>query len=434
MNFGLQVLRNIFLVLGSFLVLDRFLIRGRSLLPGRPLCGAVFFLLSLSLVLPRLVFPAAAQVKTEQNCPDARPLSFPKDHGAHRCYQTEWWYYTGHLVEESSGDEQGENKVFTKPSDFGFQFTIFRKSEPGGGSHKFMAHGALSRLSVAREAGIDGASKPSEGAKPELFTFAQVVGDEGVGLAGASDSRLEVWVQDWKAEQFGNKQVLEYELKDGTRIRLIAEEVQPLVLNGDAGKSHKADCPKCFSFYYSMPQLKLSGEIIKGDIIKHVRGIGWMDHEFMSGAMEPGTIGWDWFSLYWPDGASLMAFQLRRSGKESYLAGTHIAANGQVSKLVGSDISLTPSDSWKSKRGVNYPTEWKLVVNKLNLNLELGAIIKEQVVEPEKLQRLESPDKTTKNRDKMPSEYWEGAVEDQKQNIRGYLEMTGYEHPIDNIL
>ena len=47
-------------------------------------------------------------------------LEFPKDHGAHPGYRTEWWYYTGNLRSES-GDL------------YGFQLTFFRRqiSPPG---------------------------------------------------------------------------------------------------------------------------------------------------------------------------------------------------------------------------------------------------------------------------------------------------------------
>lgn len=389
------------------------------------------FLLSVfTLVTPQLVRLAAAEPKGKDNCPDARPLTFPRDHGAHRCFQTEWWYYTGHLVEENNGDKLGGPNIFSKPSDFGFQFTIFRKSDGHGSSDKYLAHGALSTLSKEDSDEVHADSNGQASPKLARFTFAQVVGDEAVGLAGASNLRLEVWVQDWKAQQVADRHVIEYELKDGTKIRLIAEESYPPILNGDSGKSRKADCEQCFSFYYSIPHLKLSGEIIKGDKIKRVHGIAWMDHEFMSGAMEQGTIGWDWFSLYWPDGASLMVFQLRRKGKESYLAGTHMSSNGQVTKLSGGDIALIPIDQWRSRGGVSYPTKWQLKVNKLNLESEVSAIIKEQVIEPERLKATNTPDKA----DHLPSEYWEGAVEDKKQNIKGYLEMTGYERPIGALL
>ena len=40
---------------------------------------------------------------------------FPRDHGAHPDFQTEWWYYTGVLA--TAEDRR-----------FGFQFTIFRRA------------------------------------------------------------------------------------------------------------------------------------------------------------------------------------------------------------------------------------------------------------------------------------------------------------------
>ena len=47
-------------------------------------------------------------------------FSFPKDHGAHPDYQTEWWYYTGHLIAEDG-------------SKFGYELTFFRYALPLGG-------------------------------------------------------------------------------------------------------------------------------------------------------------------------------------------------------------------------------------------------------------------------------------------------------------
>ena len=42
-----------------------------------------------------------------------RVLVFPRDHGAHPEYKTEWWYYVGHL-KAASGEA------------FGYQLTFFR--------------------------------------------------------------------------------------------------------------------------------------------------------------------------------------------------------------------------------------------------------------------------------------------------------------------
>jgi predicted secreted hydrolase len=40
-------------------------------------------------------------------------FQFPRDHGAHPDYKTEWWYYVGHL-QAASGES------------FGYQLTFFR--------------------------------------------------------------------------------------------------------------------------------------------------------------------------------------------------------------------------------------------------------------------------------------------------------------------
>ena len=54
-----------------------------------------------------------------------RVRQFPRDHGAHPEFKTEWWYYVGHL-QAASGES------------FGYQLTFFRvalrKPDPGARS------------------------------------------------------------------------------------------------------------------------------------------------------------------------------------------------------------------------------------------------------------------------------------------------------------
>ena len=67
-----------------------------------------------------------------------RNWSFPADHGAHPNYQTEWWYYTGQLRDESGSAQ------------FGYQLTFFRRSTSPSSESEFnqfyLAHAALSDL------------------------------------------------------------------------------------------------------------------------------------------------------------------------------------------------------------------------------------------------------------------------------------------------
>ena len=67
---------------------------------------------------------------------------FPRDHGSHPAFQTEWWYYTGNLA-----DADGRR--------FGFQFTIFRRALSGEGTEStsefranqvYMAHFTVSDI------------------------------------------------------------------------------------------------------------------------------------------------------------------------------------------------------------------------------------------------------------------------------------------------
>src|SRR2546430_9051386 len=73
-----------------------------------------------------------------------RKLSFPADHYSHPDFQTEWWYYTGHLNSKSS-------------KKYGYQVTFFRfglrdrqreekQEHPILFSELYMAHFALSDI------------------------------------------------------------------------------------------------------------------------------------------------------------------------------------------------------------------------------------------------------------------------------------------------
>ena len=67
---------------------------------------------------------------------------FPKDHGPHPDYKTEWWYYTGNLKTDSGRE-------------FGYQLTFFRRALTAemlarksrlGTSQIYMAHFALTDI------------------------------------------------------------------------------------------------------------------------------------------------------------------------------------------------------------------------------------------------------------------------------------------------
>ena len=70
-------------------------------------------------------------------------IEFPRDHGEHRDFQTEWWYLVGVVADENRRE-------------FGFQFTLFRQALTPEVSFEgawrtgqiYMSHFAISDIAV----------------------------------------------------------------------------------------------------------------------------------------------------------------------------------------------------------------------------------------------------------------------------------------------
>jgi predicted secreted hydrolase len=112
--------------------------------------------------------------------PEVRPgvtLSFPRDHGAHPEFRTEWWYVTGWL--EADG------------APLGFQLTFFRtrpaidEANPSAFAPKqiLFAHSALSDPALGR------------------LLHDQRVARAGFGLAEASEADTGIVLDDWSLER-----------------------------------------------------------------------------------------------------------------------------------------------------------------------------------------------------------------------------------------
>ena len=98
---------------------------------------------------------------------------------------------------------------------------------------------------------------------------------------------------------------------------------RPPVLNGKAGFSQKAPHPLNSSYYYSRPQLAVSGTLRLDGVAVAVSGHAWLDHEWSSEILPEGARGWDWIGINLHDGGGLMGFQMRDGeGRAIWGAGT----------------------------------------------------------------------------------------------------------------
>jgi predicted secreted hydrolase len=156
--------------------------------------------------------------------------SFPRDHGRHDGYQSEWWYYTGQLYAT-------EARPFRDKPRYGYQLTFFRRQSSSDAPSEYLAHAALTDIAAGRT------------------YFSARRGGGLLGVAGAASGSLEVWSGDWLAELIDSRHILRFSTDLGggiARIRLIGSPDLSPWLQGDGGYSFKGGCASCGSSYYSL--------------------------------------------------------------------------------------------------------------------------------------------------------------------------------------
>jgi len=357
-----------------------------------------------------LLEPLAAQYRMA--LPGYR-FEFPRDHFNHPDFQTEWWYTTGNL-KCADGHR------------FGFELTFFRQAvsrDPGRTAawelkDLYIAHLALSDL---------------DGGK---FYHAERTNRSGPGIAGVSEAQSSMWNGNWQIQWDGGDQKRQAELQatlqaslqaidERFELHLRLRPEKPPVIHGENGVSQKADGPGHASYYISFTRLETTGSIELQGKKFEVTGTSWMDHEFFTHQLDANQTGWDWLSLQFADNTELMLFHIRRNDGsiDPYSAGTYVDAQGKTTHLRNSDFALQPLEqTWTSPatRAV-YPIQWKIAVPKLGLELEAKT--------PLASQELSTTAKVLPN-------YWEGAITiagtrgSKALSGVGYLEMTGYDHPV----
>lgn len=331
---------------------------------------------------------------------EPRAFSFPRDHGPHEGFRTEWWYVTANLF---AGDQGA----------FGAQLTFFRnalvppQAMPASSSrfrnaHVWMAHFALSDQ------------------RRGTFHFAERFAREGTGLAAITGDPFSVHVEEWRIRSEGEAFApLRLSARDGdAALELWLEPVKPVVLQGEAGLSRKGPEPGNASYYYSMPRLAARGTVELDGRRVAVEGEAWLDREWSTSALGSELSGWDWFALQLDDGRELMFYRLRRKdgSADAFSRGSLVARDGSSRPLEASEVELTALSTWVSPRGATYPARWRLAIPAEELDLELRPRLDDQELA-------------------LTVRYWEGAVAvaGTSRGVpvagHGFVEMTGYDAP-----
>ena len=333
--------------------------------------------------------------------------AFPRDHGAHEEYRTEWWYYTGQVTAKNG-----------RP--FGYELTFFRRGMPREQTKTLPSQWAVTHLYLAHFA----VSDVSKG----RFHYAEKMSRAGLGKAGAASDRLNVWIDRWSAESpLAAPGTQTLHAADGDlAIQLTVSPEKPLVVHGTGGISRKGSVAA--SHYYSFTRLATTGTLSVGGERFDVTGTSWMDHEFSSAELGKDLVGWDWFCLQLDDQRELMLYRLRRTdgSADPVSSGTLIDRDGRGHHLTVSEFTLEPISYWTSQTShARYPQRWRLTIPSQQLSFELVPLMADQ-----ELSTTRSTQVT----------YWEGAIEatgsiqGRAARAQGYMELTGYVERIPNKL
>lgn len=350
-------------------------------------------------------------------------FEFPKDHGKHSGFRSEWWYLTSTLRT-------------TQGRLFGVQYTLFRQayapqvvgSSAWQNGQLYLAHFAVTdvtgglhradqRFARQHTANADVENEPHFLAKIDDWRLAQIADQTAFEDTSAEDTSLEhtslaeTSVEDAFLENSWRLQLNAQGTADGQDFGVALELAAdtPPRLQGESGLSRKGVDQA--SYYYSLPRMSTKGAVtINGEHFQ-VAGLTWMDREWSTSVLADGVVGWDWLSLHLNDGRDLMIFRLRRSDgqRDVYDHGLLVDKNG-TNALAHADFKMLPKRYWQDRQGASWPVEWRVELA-TGESLHVSAALDDQLME-------------------VGLVYWEGLVQvknEQKILIgEGYLELTGY--------
>ena len=295
-----------------------------------------------ALALAALALTAATPARTDYPVvhPGAR-FAFPREHGAHPAFRTEWWYVTG-LLKTRDG------------RDLGFQITFFRTTpgtDPANPSRfapkqVLFAHAALSDPGIGH------------------LLHGERAARAGFGIAQARIGDTDVRLRDWRIRRLADGRFVTNVSTPEFALSLTLTPHQPPLLEGKEGYSQKGPRPEQASYYYSMPHLAVTGSLMRNRQAQLVTGQAWLDREWSSDYLGSGAVGWDWTGLNLDDGGALMAFRIRGAGgKQVWAGGSLRRADGRIVRFAPGDVRFDPLKQWRSPRtGAVYPVTQRLSI------------------------------------------------------------------------
>jgi predicted secreted hydrolase len=309
-------------------------------------------------------------------------ITFPSDHASHPEFAVEWWYITANLTDQQNNP-------------YALQWTLFRfasdtQNTPWSDAQQYMGHVGLR----------DG----------KQAWFEERFARGGVGNAGISTAPFNAFIDDWQwLSQSPNMfpSTLEFTIDTHIKVNLDFTADKPFLKHGEQGFSRKLRNSEQASYYYSQPNIQVSGQLELPSGTVEVAGNAWFDHEWTSQYLSPQAKGWDWFSIHFDDGTKLMLFNMRHGQDEDFWSGTLLKKDGTAIHLNEADIQgkVTKQDKVEGRL---LPLYWSIQLPKHQVDIQIA------------------PMQTNQWNPGLFSYYEGGTVISGSHVGVGFIELTGY--------
>ncbi|GAB2945927.1 lipocalin-like domain-containing protein [Hymenobacter coalescens] len=328
-------------------------------------------LLSAATALLLLTGPTGCILKpTTRHDTSEDRAQLPREEAVHVRNSVEWWYFTGHLRDQQSGEQYGIEYVF-------FHFN------PSGKRDYLMVNVAVTDPKQQRFH-YDYALQPQRRILPDSLPIR-------LRLPKAE----QLWSLDGQEGRYQLKAGLT--THPGTGFELTTTPAKPVLLHGGTGYEQYGPVAK--AGYYSYPRLSTTGTLTLDGQARSVSGELWYDRQWNCGSVNKRHIAWDWLSIQLHETRDdLMLYTVHNKKTQERIGGGSLfGPQGENQHLEAKDFQLEPIDHWQSPRtGSRYPARWRVRVPAKGYDLTVEPLVPEQELSLKLFKAL------------PPLNYWEG--------------------------
>ncbi|MGI4740537.1 MAG: lipocalin family protein [Janthinobacterium lividum] len=294
-------------------------------------------------------------VPTTRFNPLATRAKLPRDEAVHPKNSLEWWYLTGHLRDQATGE------------DFGIEYVFFHFNLKDGQDDYQMVN-----VAITDPQGLQFKYDYKLDKLPRLLTDSLPV-----RLRDHKDGK--VWKFDGQEGKYQLEAALTGKANAGYALNLSTTPTKPVLLHGgtgyeDYGKGIKAG-------YYSYPRLATTGTLTVAGRTHQVTGELWYDRQWNCTSIVSKGVGWDWVSIQLNEPREELMLNILRNGEtgEQLKNGSFYSASNENIHLSGNDFQLTPLTYWTSaKSKKKYPAMWRVQVPSKGYDLVVEPLVPNQ--------------------------------------------------------